>query len=70
MVSIVEKGFLLNRAYATMTRNQENGVFCSGNTKHDPDQISKFMMTIEYNILIYSGRNQNRLNQYCSESRR
>ena len=46
---------------ATMIRNQENGVFCSGNTKHDPDQISKFMMTIEYNISISSSRNQNLL---------
>ena len=46
---------------ATMIRNQENGVFCSGNTKNDADQISKFLMTNEYNILIYSSRNQNRL---------
>ena len=36
------------KSQATMIRYQEHGVFCSGNSKNDTDQISKF--TLHFNL--------------------
>ena len=52
-----------------MTRNQDNGVFCSGNTKNETDQISKFMIKTE-TLLFKRFSRLKSTNLECSARRR